>query len=63
MLSQGQSSSAKRGGMVADVSSGLIFLKKQKLAALFFAAPDLFTISIGFFFVRNIIFLNENNLS
>ena len=28
MLAQGQSSSAKRGGLVADVSSGLIFLKK-----------------------------------
>ena len=34
MLAQGQSSSAKRGGLAADVSSGLIFLKKinkQKL--------------------------------
>ena len=30
MLAQGQSSSAKRGGMGADVSSGLIFLKKKK---------------------------------
>ena len=30
MLSQGQSSSAKRGGLVADVTSGLIFLKKKK---------------------------------
>ena len=29
MLAQGQSSSAKRGRLVADVSSGLIFLKKQ----------------------------------
>ena len=28
MLAQGQSSSAKRGGLVVDVSSGLIFLKK-----------------------------------
>ena len=28
MLAQGQSSSAKRGGLVADGSSGLIFLKK-----------------------------------
>ena len=28
MLARGQSSSAKRGGLVADVSSGLIF-KKQ----------------------------------
>ena len=26
MLAQGQSSSAKRGGLAADVSSGLIFL-------------------------------------
>ena len=30
MLAQGQSSSAKRGGLVADVSSVLIFLKKKK---------------------------------
>ena len=30
MLAQGQSSLAKRGGMAADVSSGLIFLKKRK---------------------------------
>ena len=30
MLAQGQSSSAKRGGLAADVSSGLISLKKQK---------------------------------
>ena len=30
MLAQGQSSSAKRGALTADVSSGLIFLKKQK---------------------------------
>ena len=29
MLAQGQSSSAKRGGLV-EVSSGLIFLKKEK---------------------------------
>ena len=29
MLGQGQSSSAKSGGLVADVSSGLIFLKKK----------------------------------
>ena len=29
MLAQGQSSSAKRGGLVTDVSSGLIFLKKN----------------------------------
>ena len=33
MLAQGQSSSAKRGGLVADVSSGLIFLKKEKKIA------------------------------
>ena len=31
MLAQGQSSSAKRGELAADVSTGLIFLKKQKL--------------------------------
>ena len=30
MLAQGQSSSAKRGGLVADVISGLIFLKNKK---------------------------------
>ena len=30
MLAQGQSSSAKRGGLATDVSSGLIFLKKKK---------------------------------
>ena len=30
MLAQGQSSSAKGGGLVADVGSGLIFLKKKK---------------------------------
>ena len=29
MLAQGQSSSAKRGGLATDVSSGLIFLKKS----------------------------------
>ena len=29
MSAQGQSSSAKRGGLAADVSSGLIFLKKK----------------------------------
>ena len=30
MLAQGQSSSAKRGGLAADVSSELIFLKNKK---------------------------------
>ena len=30
MLAQGQSSSAKRGGLAADISSGLIFLKTKK---------------------------------
>ena len=30
MLAQGQSSSAKGGGLAADVSSGLIFLQKKK---------------------------------
>ena len=30
MLAQGQSSSAKRGELAADVSSGLIFLKKKE---------------------------------
>ena len=31
MVAQGQSSSAKRGGLAADVSSGLIFLQKKKI--------------------------------
>ena len=31
MLAQGQSSSAKKGGLAVDVSSGLIFLKKKKI--------------------------------
>ena len=30
MLAQGQSSSARGGGLAADVSSGLIFLKRKK---------------------------------
>ena len=30
MLAQGQSSSAKRGGLAANVRSGLIFLRKKK---------------------------------
>ena len=30
MLAQGQPSSAKRGGLAADVSSWLIFLKRKK---------------------------------
>ena len=30
MLAQGESSLAKRGGLGADVISGLIFLKKEK---------------------------------
>ena len=30
MLAQGQSSSAKRGGLAVDISSGVIFLKKKK---------------------------------
>ena len=30
MLAQGQSSSAKRGGLATDVSSGLIFLRGVK---------------------------------
>ena len=34
MLAQGQSSSAKRGGLVADVTLGLIFLKKKKTEKL-----------------------------
>ena len=34
MLARGQSSSAKRGGLAADVSSGLIFLQKKKITKL-----------------------------
>ena len=34
MLAQGRSSSAKRGQLGADVSSGLIFLKKKKRLSL-----------------------------
>ena len=30
MLAQDRSSSAKRGGLAVDVSSGLIFLKKKE---------------------------------
>ena len=30
MLAQGHSSSAKKGGLVPDVSSGLIFQEEQK---------------------------------
>ena len=30
MIAQGQSSSAKRGGLAADVGSRLIFLKRKK---------------------------------
>ena len=33
MLAQGHSSSAERGGLVVDVSSGLIFLKKKKFSS------------------------------
>ena len=35
MLAQGQPSSAKRGGLAAGVSSGLIFLKKQNKMKIF----------------------------
>ena len=35
MLAQGQSSSAKRGGLAADVSSGRIFLKEKVVKAEF----------------------------
>ena len=34
LLAQHQSSSAKRGGLAADVSSGLIFLKTNKQKTL-----------------------------
>ena len=37
MLAQGQSSSAKRGGLAADVSSGLIFLRKKKKTSNLFS--------------------------
>ena len=51
MLAQGQSSSAKRGGLVA-VSSGLIFLKKKK-AHLFLSKDlisSLITLMINIFY-------------
>ena len=35
MLAQGQSSSGKRGELVADVSLGLIFLKKKNTLEIF----------------------------
>ena len=41
MLAQGQSSSAKRGGLAVDVSSGLIFLKKKKNRSLNISLPQL----------------------
>ena len=39
MLAQDQSSSAKRGGLAADVSSGLIFLKKKRSDIIVNAVP------------------------
>ena len=36
MVAQGQSASAKGGGLAADVSSGLIFLKKRKKKGISF---------------------------
>ena len=36
MLAQSQSSSSKRGGLAADVSAGLIFLKKRKDSCILF---------------------------
>ena len=43
MLTHGQSSSAKRGGLAAGVSSGLIFLKKREKKS--FGIIDKVTIS------------------
>ena len=34
MLAQGHSSSAKREGLAADISSGLIFLKRKKASVV-----------------------------
>ena len=39
MLAQGQSSSAKRGELAADVSLGLIFLKRKKKGLEVFWVP------------------------
>ena len=39
MLAQAQSSSAKRGGLVADVSSGLILLGKKKCSLFSSSGP------------------------
>ena len=47
MLAQGQSSSAKRGGLAEDVSSGLIFLKRKNWPARSSTAPDIFCILIS----------------
>ena len=40
MLAQGQSSSAKRGRLAVDVSSGLIFLKKKKVVFIVMKMKD-----------------------
>ena len=47
MLAQGQCSSAKRGGLAADVSSELIFKKKRKILFLF---------KLGWFVVKQPLF-------
>ena len=47
MLAQGQSSSAKRGGLVTDVSSGLIFLKNK-----LFLPVGMFPSTKWFFFIH-----------
>ena len=53
MLAQGQSSSAKKGGLAADVSSGLIFLKKKK-KQLYFNFQEFFLALKLFLFLRNL---------
>ena len=52
MLAQGQSSSAKVGGLAADVSSGLIFLKKKKGCRLFYKIFDTHESCFNFFYLE-----------
>ena len=47
MLAQGQSSSAKREGLAADVSSEIIFVKKKKNYHSDFSAKQILRLSWG----------------
>ena len=62
MLAQGQSSSAKRGGLAADVSSGLIFLRKKKKKLKNPQNPMCFTIK--YYILKSFLLLkNEMKIS